>query len=241
MSKNRAVLPPHPSPSATPSPHGRGSRASGTALILAVALSLGGCKLVAKTDATAAAAQGTSAGAATDPTAMARAMWSAKVVPYLESKAGPFNDVRAMIKQSPDAAGQKFGYRERAEGVPWTMIARLEGAVTAANTESRAATVDVDTDGDGTADAAVQIGPVIRGTALRDSLDFVSFGSFTNQIDFAQFGKALNTEMADKILSSVPRENLVGRKISVVGVFPLDPAAAKPLITPAKIEIAPSS
>ena len=31
----------------------------------------------------------------------------------------------------------------------------------------------------------VQIGPAIRGTALRDTLDFVDFNDFTNQIDFA--------------------------------------------------------
>ena len=74
---------------------------------------------------------------------------------------------------------------------------RVEGKIVAANTQSRAATIDVDVDGDGKADARVQIGPAMRGTALRDSLDFVQFNEFTNQIDFAQFGKAFNA-YADK-------------------------------------------
>ena len=34
---------------------------------------------------------------------------------------------------------------------------------------------------------SVQIGPAMRGTAIRDALDFVSFNDFTNQIDFARY------------------------------------------------------
>ena len=73
------------------------------------------------------------------------------------------------------------------------MSRRLEGKIVASNTQSRAATIDVDVDGDGKADLRAQIGPAMRGTALRDALDFVDFNSFKNQIDFAQFGKSFNT------------------------------------------------
>ncbi len=121
--------------------------------------------------------------------------------PYLEAKAGPFTEVRSLIAESPDEAGKRFGYREKPEGMPWTIATRLDGRIVAANTASRAATVDVDVDGDGVADAVVQIGPVIRGTALRDGLDFISFNAFTNQIDYAQFAKSLNTLMAETTLA----------------------------------------
>ena len=33
--------------------------------------------------------------------------------------------------------------------------------------------------------AAIQIGPVLRGTALRDALEFVRFTDFVNQFEFA--------------------------------------------------------
>ena len=55
----------------------------------------------------------------------------------------------------------------------------------------------------------------MRGTALRDSLDFVSFNDFKNQIDYAQFGKAFNQYAVRTVLSDLPRDSLVGR--SVVG------------------------
>ncbi|HEY9214415.1 MAG TPA: DUF2291 domain-containing protein [Ancylobacter sp.] len=204
---------------------------------LAGLLVLPACKLVKNEDLAKTRAEngsGANAGlAAFDPDKMARAMWGAKIVPYLEAKSGPFTEVRTLITKSPDEAGKRFGYREKPEGMPWTIATRLDGRIVAANTTSRAATVDVDVDGDGVADAVVQIGPVIRGTALRDGLDFVSFNAFTNQIDYAQFAKSLNTLMAATTLAKLPRADLAGRKISVVGVFALDKLGDKPLVTPA--------
>ena len=67
----------------------------------------------------------------------------------------------------------------------------------------------------------MQIGPVIRGTAIRDSLDFVNFNEFTNQIDFAQFGKAFNTYANDKSAEGLPRSSLVGKSVAAQGAFPL--------------------
>ena len=89
---------------------------------------------------------------------------------------------------------------------------RLTARSSRPNTQSRAATIDVDVDGDGKADVRVQIGPAIQGTALRDSLDFVNFNDFTNQIDFAQFGKAFNTHADKTVLSKLPREGLEGQQ-----------------------------
>ena len=85
----------------------------------------------------------------------------------------------------------------------------------------------------------MQIGPAMRGTAIRDALDFVSFNDFTNQIDFAQFGKAFNTLPQPHTLEKLPRDALVGRKVSVIGAFPFVTAAEPPLVTPVEITIGP--
>ena len=114
---------------------------------------------------------------------MVEDIWAAKVVPYVRQKAGSFPEVHALAKADPAAAGAKFGNPKKQANSPWTFAVRLEGKIVAANTQSRAATMDVDADGDGKADARVQIGPAMRGTALRDSLDFIQFNDFTNQID----------------------------------------------------------
>ncbi|RWC43866.1 MAG: DUF2291 family protein [Mesorhizobium sp.] len=166
-------------------------------------------------------------------------IWAAKAVPYLQQKAGPFPEVHALAKADPAAAGAKYGNPKKQANSPWTFSVRLEGKIVAANTQSRAATMDVDVDGDGKADARVQIGPAMRGTALRDSLDFIQFNDFTNQIDFAQFGKAFNTYADKTVLSKLPREALEGRSVRVVGAYVIGSGQDLPLVTPAEAEIGP--
>ncbi|RWM24028.1 MAG: DUF2291 family protein [Mesorhizobium sp.] len=166
-------------------------------------------------------------------------VWAAKMVPYLQQKAGPFPEVHALAKADPAAAGAKYSNPKKQANSPWTFAVRLEGKIVAANTQSRAATMDVDADGDGKADARVQIGPAMRGTALRDSLDFIQFNDFTNQIDFAQFGKAFNTYADKTMLSKLPRDALEGRSVRVVGAYVMGNGQDLPLVTPAEVEIGP--
>lgn len=63
---------------------------------------------------------------------------------------------------------------------------------------------------------ALQIGPVIRGTAVRDALDFIRFTDFVNQLEFAAVAGALN----DRVLTTVlaPAAGLAaGAEITFVG------------------------
>ena len=62
---------------------------------------------------------------------------------------------------------------------------------------------------DGRPDAAVQIGPVIRGTTLRDALPFIQFSQFVNQLQFAQVGNALNDRVSSA-LKSFSNQDLAG-------------------------------
>ena len=210
-------------------------RMSAAILLAAVGLALSSCRLI-PTDEVRAHAQGKGA-AAFDPDKMAADMWAAKVVPYLGAKAGAFAEVRGLALRDPAAAGAKFGHREDSDGAPWTYVVRLEGTVISANVESRAASIEVDATGAGKVDATVQIGPVIRGTALRDALDFVKFGDFTNQIEFAQFGKALNAYAQRAALERLPRDALVGKRVRVLGAYTAAAGDAPPLVTPANLEI----
>jgi predicted lipoprotein len=211
-------------------------------LSLVLAHSLSACRLVPTAEVAAVGARtGASGAPAFDPDKMAVDMWQPKVIPYLEKKAGPFAEVRALAGKSLDDAGQRYGYRSKAGDAPWTFVARIEGRIVGADLESRAATIGIDVDGDGKADATVQIGPAIRGTALRDALDFVSFNDFVNQIDFARFGKSLNTLVDRTLLSALPRDGLVGRQASVLGAFSLARPDDPVLMTPAEISIGPRS
>ena len=114
-----------------------------------------------------------------------------------------------------------------------------EGTVVAAKTDTRAATADIDTDGDGTADATVQLGPVIRGTTLRDVQPFIDFTAYRDQIAFAELARALNDQAYETALEGVPKDGLVGKKVTLVGAFTLKAAGDPILITPVSFEVAP--
>jgi predicted lipoprotein len=204
---------------------------------LAALAGLAGCKILptpTEEDKAAAADQ------AFNPDRMVEELWAPKVLPYFEGKAGTFQEVSQLAANDAKAAGEKYGNPRKQANSPWTYVARAEGKIVAANTQSRAATVDVDVDGDGKADLRAQIGPAMRGTALRDVLDFVDFNSFKNQIDFAQFGKSFNTYANARVLSKLPREQLEGRTAKLLGAYVPGSTSDLPLMTPAQAEFGPA-
>jgi predicted lipoprotein len=210
----------------------------GALSIFAIALALGACKFVKTPNKQVAGAESGDAGGF-DPNAKVNAVWDTKVVPYLTAKAGPLPEVIALAHSNPDEAGRKYGHRAADSNEPWTFAVRIEGRIVSAETTSRAATISVDTGGDGKVAAIVQIGPAMRGTALRDALDFVDFNDFKNQIDFAQFGKAFNQHVAQTDLSQLPRDSLNGRVVSILGAFTLASGDEPPLVTPAQFRLGP--
>jgi predicted lipoprotein len=211
-------------------------RMKGAALLLMVAAAaLPGCKIV-KTP-TAAEKAAAEAKTAFNPGEKVDAIWQSQAMPAIEKKAGDLKDVLAAIAANPDDAGAKFGHRDKQSSSPWTYVAKFKGKVIAADTDSRAATLDIDSDGDGKADAKVQIGPALRGTALRDSLDFVNFNDFKNQIEWAQFGKAFNEKVNATLLQALPRDGIVGKTVDVTGAFPLPTSGQLPLVTPEAIKL----
>ncbi|WP_062206024.1 DUF2291 family protein [Aureimonas sp. AU12] len=177
--------------------------------------------------------------AAALPTASASgtALYGAKVVPYIVEKAAPYAAIRDAVKADFAAAGETFGYREVKEGAPFNFLARVTGTIVSADTKSRAATALIDTDGDGTGDVTIQLGPVIKGTSLRDALPFVTFTSYANQIEFADVAKAFNTQAFETALKDLPRDALPGQTIEAVGAFTLKGAGDKVLLTPVSVKL----
>ncbi|NZD54644.1 DUF2291 family protein [Rhizobium leguminosarum] len=212
-------------------------RMKGALLAAVVAAALPGCKIIKTPTAEEKAAA--AAKTAFDPNAKVEAIWQSEAVPYFEKRAGDIKDVMQLATSSPDAAGEKYGNPRKQSSSPWTYAVKITGKVVAADTASRAATLDVDADGDGKADAKVQIGPALRGTALRDTLEFVNFNEFKNQIEWAQFGKAFNEKANTTFLSVLPREGLAGKTVTVTGAFPLPKSGELPLITPSELKVGP--
>jgi len=127
-----------------------------------------------------------------DAAAFVNGSWDQRVLPYFQTKTTDLRTVLDGIAADYNQTAARYGRRLGDVNGPVSFAVQGSGTVQAVNTESRAGTaiVTVDTAA-GPKQITLQIGPVVRGNAIRDSLPFVGFEDFTNQIEFAQAGRAL--------------------------------------------------
>lgn len=211
------------------------TRAMTAILGLSLAVALGACKIVPNPEPG-------SAGAATqtDETRMAaRAgeVYASQIVPYVTRKAIDLSTLSQSLKGGLDAAGKAHGIRPQAEGSAWNFLVRGQGTVVEANRKSRAATMALDTTGDGQADVTLQLGPVITGTALRDAADFIVFTDYRDQIEFAKLARALNDRAHQGV--ELPEGDLTGRTFRFEGATTLRGASDPVLVVPTVLDAVP--
>jgi predicted lipoprotein len=157
----------------------------------------------------------------------------AKLVLLFEDQAQDIAKVLPEMRANPDVAGEKYGRREATN--PYNYLVKGTGKVTEINTTSAAGTALVEIPGLDEK-VALQIGPVVRGTALRDATGLVSFNQFSNQLDYADVSKEMNTRALKTVFASVPAASLVGKSVTFFGAFTFDPhSKSAVLITPVKI------
>ena len=190
-------------------------------------LPLAGCKIVRIAEQEVAAPAGFDAGS------YAEGIWTSQVLPYFAENARPVGDVVPAIIADLDGAGAQFGYRS-GEGSPWSFVVSGTGEVTAKNTESRAGTIELAVEGVAEP-VVIQIGPVIRGNAVRDALPFVSFKDFVNQLEYANAGKALTALAAEGFAANV-EAIAIGDRVSFTGSISVSRGGDALLVTPVVLE-----
>lgn len=199
------------------------------ALAIAAVMVLSGCRVVSQQELAALQSP------VNPHLAQAGALYHEQMVPQVMKSAVPLARLIAQIEQAKDfdTACQQFGYRAQPE-FPCHFSTQVSGEITAINTQSRSGRLTLKlTDGPiGSVD--VQIGPVYRGTVLRDSYRGLGYGDFNDQTLFGDFAKSINQASIAELAGFVPK---VGDKITVYGVFTSWQLPAEPLlITPVRIQ-----
>jgi predicted lipoprotein len=199
----------------------------------ALLLLLSGCKIVSNKDLVAEQKQNSDT---FDANAYVTKVWTPQEVDNFKAKAVDLGTLLPAIEADPGKAGQTYG-RGGGEGNPWSYEVKGEGKVTAVDVESRHGlmTVEIATK-DGPRPVDLQIGPVIFGTALRDSLPFVHFGDFVNQIQFAQISRAFNDRATKDLRSAFDPKTILGKTVAFYGAATQGAAAGKLSVTPISIE-----
>jgi len=92
-----------------------------------------------------------------------------------------------------------------------TLFVRLTGLVNSVDLSTKNATMHMESNG---IPLIIQIGPIIRGNAIRDAASFLNFDQFKNQVQFARLSKELNKKAMKHFIR--PDDFWVGNQINVL-------------------------
>jgi predicted lipoprotein len=206
-------------------------RALRGAALLACALALVGCKVVTiEQDQAIRAKRSLNFNA---DTYVAR-IWRGQALPAFHARAVPAKTLFAAIDADADEAGARLG-RRSGEGAAWTFVVSGEGVIGAVDDSSRRRTVEVKL-GDGVSRAVkLQTGPVVVGTSLRDALPFIAFDDFTDQLAFADVGRALTRTSLSRLKPTLDGLK-PGDRVRFVGAFDLPTADQPVFVTPISVD-----
>lgn len=208
-----------------------------------ILLPLAGCKIVPNDQRASATDSSAPAQTGFDAAGYVDGVWDKELVPHFDSKATDMAKLIEAVKQDLDAAGKQYGHRADAEGSPWSFAVRAKGKVVSVNTESRAGTLVVAIDGTDatgtTQEVTLQIGPVVKGSAIRDTLPFFSFEKVTNQIEYAQVGRAFNERALKGLEGVLPKLAQPGTALEFFGAISMTSVPETFLVTPVSIKVAP--
>jgi predicted lipoprotein len=164
----------------------------------------------------------------TSAAAFVDSIWTAKLLPAIQNSAVDARTLIDALAKSPEDAQARYG-QHQANG-PVYFLVKGEGRVTGVDTRSRVGVAMVDVAPfDQHPDLSIQIGPVLRGTSLRDATGLVRFTDFVNQLQYADAGNELNDRVLRTVLAPLDAAKLKGRMVLFAGTLAAEPKAEPPL------------
>ncbi len=137
-------------------------------------------------------------------------IWDSRVLPTYDEQAQDLPTLLALLAQDQQAAIDQFGHRSGTG--PYSFMVRGEARVLDFDTSSRTGLLVLDFEpADGTADASLVVGPLIRisqRAAVRDAVGFIEYGSFVNQQEFADVANAMGERITAMIAEALGASNV---------------------------------
>jgi len=167
-------------------------------------------------------------------------IWNDKLIPIYEEQSIDYETVIQALRDNRKGAIAQYGLT-RQTGEPFYVF-KVNGTalVMEYDNSSRNGVIHIDSNPvDGVADATLQVGPVIRGTVVRDSVEFIRFTDVGNQLQFADLANELNMKMKRDSIEKLDLNQIEGKTISYLGAFRLeeDQELNDIIVTPLRITI----
>lgn len=164
-------------------------------------------------------------------------IWDSTVLPELKEKAVDLVEMLTKVNGDLSSVGEEYGVQDQGTSSAWNFTVRGTGEVVEINTESRAGYIEIKLDNySGSEIIKLQIGPVFKGTAVRDCSEVIKFENYTNQVDYAAVSKSIHETITETIINDLDINSLQGKNIKFIGCFTLD-KESELIITPIDIEV----
>lgn len=163
-------------------------------------------------------------------------IWESDALPEMTEKAVDLNEFLTEANGDLKSLADKYGKYSMGTSGELNFVVKGTGTVEEIDTESKAGFMTVTLDGyTGPEVIKIQIGPVYKGSAVRDSLSFIKFGNYTNQEEWAAVSQSINQLIATDVVEAADPSSLKGKTISFVGAFTASDHTEL-LITPVVLE-----
>ena len=164
-------------------------------------------------------------------------IWDSKALPELEGKAV---DITRFLEESGGdlkSLVDKYGKYSMGTSGEINYVVKGTAVVEEVNQEKKAGYMVVKPEGyDGDVTVKLQIGSVYKGSSVRDSLDFIKFGDYKNQQEWAAVSQSLHDIIDTTVVKAAAPETLQGRTIEFTGTFTAN-KDDEILITPVKLTV----
>lgn len=163
--------------------------------------------------------------------------WDSLALPELTGKAFELSDFLNDAGADLNSQQEKYGFESLGSIGIITYTAKGTGKVVASEIKKTSSTITVAVDGyDGDVEVVIQLGKIFKGTTVRDSLSFIDFNNYTNQVDWANVSKSILNVISETVIAPIDIENLDGKTIEFTGCFIVE-SNDKIVLTPVALNV----
>jgi len=165
------------------------------------------------------------------------AIWASKAVPELKENAVDLKTLLTEAGGDLKSTAAKYGRYSMGDKGELSYIVKGEGTVTEVNREKKAGFMTLKlADYDGPIVVRLQTGPVYKGSAVRDTLSFIKYEDYKNQVDWAKVSQAIHAAIDKEVIEKLDMNTMEGKTISFTGCFSVT-GNKEILVTPIEIEM----
>lgn len=147
-------------------------------------------------------------------------IWESNALPEMNEKAIDLTQFLTEANGDIKSLADKYGKYSMGTSGELNYVVKGSGTVTEVDNASKAGFMKIQLDDySGAEEVKIQIGPVYKGSSIRDSLSFIKFGDYTNQEEWAAVSQSINKLVAEEVVAPMKPETLQGKTVSFVGAF----------------------